>query len=159
MIRPARLHEADDVVALLNAITSLDGDDPIVITTGANVHPHLLEPDPPSVPRATKVDGVVAGFFTGNIVFDATRAVAGCVVLDLFVRQDFRRHDIARALMAALAAETRIAGAVCLWRGVDEGDDQATAFYTALGADSEGGFDGRTLVGAAFDTIAHEAAP
>jgi hypothetical protein len=38
-------------------------------------------------------------------------------------------------------------------------DDEATAFYTALGAESEGGFEGRILVCAAFDAIADEATP
>ncbi|WP_198369926.1 GNAT family N-acetyltransferase [Roseomonas rosulenta] len=159
MIRPARDDEAEEVAALFNAINSLDEGGPVVTMTGAHVRRDLLGPAPLSILRVAEADGVLAGFVTGNIVFDSTRAAGGCIVVDLYVRPEFRRRGIGRALMAALAAETRAAGAVCLWWGVDEGDDEATAFYTALGAGSEGGFEGRILVGAAFDTIADEAAP
>lgn len=155
MIRPAREHEAEEVAALLNAINSLDAGGPVVTMTGAHVRRRLLGPAPLSILRVAEAEGMIAGFVTGNIVFDSTRAAGGCIVVGLYVRPAFRRRGIGRALMAALAAETRAAGAVCLWWG----DDEAAAFYTALGADSEGGFEGRILVGAAFDTIADEAAP
>jgi GNAT superfamily N-acetyltransferase len=159
MIRPARPEEAEEVAALFNAINSLDEGGPVVPMTGAHVRRHLLGPQPLSMLRVAEQDGVLAGFVTGNIVFDSTRAAGGCIVVDLYVRPDFRRRGIARALMAALAAETRAAGALCLWWGVDDGDDEATAFYAAIGAASEGGFEGRILVGAGFDALAAEAAP
>jgi len=157
MIRPARMHEADDVASLFNALNSLDDDGPVVTMTGAHAREHLLGAKPLSILRVAERDGSLAGFIMGNIVFDSTRAAGGCIVVELYVRPDFRRRGIGRALMAALAAETRAAGAACLWWGVDDGDDEATAFYTALGAESEGGFEGRILAGAAFDTIAAEA--
>lgn len=159
MIRPARADEADDIAAMFNAINSLDDGGPVVTMTGAHVRRRLLGPNPLSILRVAEADGVLAGFVTGNIVFDSTRAAGGCIEVDLYVQPEFRRRGIGRALMAALAAKTRAAGAVCLWWGVDDGDDEATAFYTALGADSEGGFEGRILVGAAFERIADEAAP
>ena len=39
----------------------------------------------------------------------------------------------------------------------EEGDDEATAFYISPGAESEGAFEGRILVGAACETLAAEA--
>jgi GNAT superfamily N-acetyltransferase len=158
VIRPAREDEAAAVATLFNAINSLDGGGPVVTMTGAHVRRHLLGPQPLSLLRVAEADGVLAGFVTGNIVFDSTRAAGGCIVVDLYVRPDFRRRGIGRALMAALAAETRAAGAVCLWWGVDDGDDDATAFYTAIGAAIEDHFAGHILVGASFDTLAAEAA-
>ncbi|BDG71103.1 GNAT family N-acetyltransferase [Roseomonas fluvialis] len=159
MIRTARPAEADDVAAMFNAINSLDGPGPVVPMTGAHVRHHLLGPNPLSMLRVAEADGVLAGFVTGNIVFDSTRAAGGCIVVDLFVRPEFRRRGIARALMAALAAETRAAGAVCLWWGVDDGDDEASAFYDSIGAVIEEHFTGRLLAGAAYDTLAAEATP
>jgi GNAT superfamily N-acetyltransferase len=158
VIRPARDEEAEAVATLFNAINSLDGGGPVVTMTGAHVRRHLLGPQPLSLLRVAEADSVLAGFVTGNIVFGSTRAAGGCIVVDLYVRPDFRRRGIGRALMAALAAETRAAGAVCLWWGVDDGDDDATAFYTAIGAAIEDHFAGHILVGAAFDTLAAEAA-
>ncbi len=81
----------------------------------------------------------------------------GCIVVDLYVRPECRRRGIGRALMAALAAETRRQGAVCLWWGVDEGDDEATAFYISIGAVLEERFEGRLLADAAYHALAAEA--
>lgn len=159
MIRAARSAEADEVAAMFNAINSLDAGGPVVPMTGAHVRRHLLGPQPLSMLRVAACDGALAGFVTGNIVFDSTRAAGGCIVVDLYVRPEFRRRGIARALMAALAAETRDAGAVCLWWGVDDGDDEASAFYDAIGAVIEDHFTGRLLTGAAYDTLAAEATP
>ena len=159
MIRPARDEEAEAVAALFNAINSLDAGGPVVTMTGAHVRRHLLGPNPLSILRVAEAEGVLAGFVTGNIVFDSTRAAGGCIVVDLYVRPEFRRRGIGRALMAALAAETRAAGAVCLWWGVDDGDDEAGAFYDSIGAIIEDHFTGRLLTGAAYATLAAEAAP
>jgi GNAT superfamily N-acetyltransferase len=159
VIRPAREDEANEVAALFNAINSLDGAGPVVTMTGAHVRRHLLGPRPLSTLRVAESEGRLAGFITGNIVFDSTRAAGGCIVVDLFVRPECRRRGIARALMAAMAAEARRDGAVCLWWGVDDGDDEASAFYTAIGAVIEDHFHGRLLDGAAYETLADEAAP
>ena len=156
-IRAATMAEAEEIAALFNAINSLDGDGPMVTMTGAHVRQHLLGPRPLSMLRVAEADGVLAGFVTGNLVYDSTRAAAGCIVVDLYVRPDFRRRGIGRALMAALAAETHRDGAVCLWWGVDEGDDEATAFYISLGAVLEERFEGRLLADAAYHALAAEA--
>ena len=157
VIRAARPEEAAEVADLFNAINSLDDGGPIVRMTGAHVLRHLLGARPLSMLRVAACEGRLAGFATGNIVFDSTRAAGGCIVVDLYVRPEFRRRGIARALMACMAAESRGGGAACLWWGVDDGDDEATAFYTAIGAGSEGRFEGRILAGAAFDALAAEA--
>ncbi len=157
MIRSARAEDAREVAALCNAINSLDGSPPLVTMTAAHVVQHLLGPSPWSVLRVAEIDGVVAGFITASPAYDSARA-AGCyIIVDLYVRPDYRRRGIARALMAAIAAEGRRQGAGCLWWGVDDGDDEASAFYTALGAAVEEHFTGRILVGVPFDTLAAEA--
>lgn len=157
MIRPARDEEAGEVAALFNAINCLGGRGPVVTMTGEHVRRHLLGPRPLSTLLVAEHEGSLAGFVTGNIVYDSTRAAGGCIVVDLYVRPDCRRRGIGRALMAAMAAAARREGAVCLWWGVDEGDDEATAFYISLGAVLEERFEGRLLAGAAYETLAAEA--
>jgi len=157
VIRAARIEEAEEIAALFNAINSLDGGGPIVTMTGAHVRRHLLGAQPLSTLRVAELDGRLAGFITANIVYDSARAAGGCIVVDLYVRPEHRRRGVGRALMAAMAAEARRDGAACLWWGVDDGDDEATAFYVALGSTVEEHFTGRILAGAAFDTLAAEA--
>ncbi len=159
MIRAAHMDDAAEVAALFNAINSLDGTPPAVTMTPAHVVEHLLGPHPWSILRIAEVEGTVAGFITASPAYDSERAAGAYIIVDLYVRPDFRRRGIARALMAAMAAQARSEGARCLWWGVDDGDDEATAFYISLGAEVEDHFHGRILTGAAYDTLAAEAAP
>ena len=156
-IRPARIEDADQVAALFNAINSLDGAPPPVTMTGADVVRDLLGPRPWSFLLIAVEADTVTGFVTASPAYDSARAAGAYIVVDLYVRPDFRRRGIARALMAALAAEARRNGAGCLWWGVDDGDDEATAFYISLGAEVEDHFEGRILIGRAYDTLAAEA--
>lgn len=157
LIRAARDEEAEEIAELFNAINGLGGRGPVVPMTGAHVREHLLGPRPLSTLLVAEHEARLAGFITANLVFDSTRAAAGCIVVDLYVRPECRRRGIGRALMAAMAAEARRDGAACLWWGVDEGDDEATAFYISLGAVLEERFEGRLLAGAAYETLAAEA--
>ncbi len=159
IVRAAREDEAAEVAELVNAINSLDGASPPVAMTAAIVARDLLGPAPRAILRVAADGPRLAGFVTGAAVYDAARAASAMLVLDLYVRPECRRRGAARALMAALAAQARADGGTCLWWGVDEGDEEATAFYNAIGAASEGWFEGRILDGAAFRTLADEAAP
>ncbi|MBP0463786.1 GNAT family N-acetyltransferase [Roseomonas sp. PWR1] len=159
IVREAKAGEADEVADLINAINSLDGETPPVPMTGAIVARDLFGPTPRALLLVAADGARLAGFVTGNLIYDAARAAPAMMVLDLYVRPECRRRGAARALMAALAARARSDGAGCLWWGVDQGDDEATAFYNAIGAASEGWFDGRILDGAAYRTLADEAAP
>lgn len=157
MIRPARDADAAAVAALINAINSLDG--PLTLPMTAEiVRRDLLGAKAKAMLRVAELDGVVIGFATGTFIYDAQRHADALMLLDLYVAPEFRRRGAARALMAALAAEAKRQGAGCLWWGVDEGDDEATLFYRAIGAESEGQFSGEILEGAALDRLAAEAA-
>ena len=157
MIRAARPGDAAAVAALINAINSLD-DVPHQAMTAEFVARDLLGPAPKAWLRVAEQDDAVVGFATAGRIYDAQRAADALMLLDLYVAPEARRQGIARALMAALAAEARATGAGCLWWGVDEGDDEATLFYRAIGAVSEGRFSGEILEGAALDRLAAEAA-
>lgn len=157
-VRVARPEEADEVAALFNAINSLGGAPPPVTMTGAAVRRDLLGAKPWAILLVATLDGAVAGFVTASPTYDSERA-AGCfIVVDLYVAPAARRHGLGRALMAALAAEARRQGAGCLWWGVDDGDDEAFAFYRAIGARAQEHFTGMIIIDRAFAALADAAA-
>jgi ribosomal protein S18 acetylase RimI-like enzyme len=156
MIRAAREGDAETVAALINAINSLDGATPAVPMTASVVRRDLLGPSPKAWLRLAEQDGVVVGFATASPIYDAERCAEAMMLLDLYVAPQARRRGAARALMAELAREAQRRGAGCIWWGVDEGDDEATLFYRAIGARSEGRFSGEILEGAALDRLAGE---
>ena len=156
MIRRATDRDAETVAALINAINSLDRPAPALPMTATVVRRDLLGPAPRALLLVAEHEGRVAGFATAGPVYDAERQADALMLLDLYVLPEARRRGLARALMAALAAEAMRRGAGCLWWGVDAGDDEASAFYRAIGATSEGGFSGELLEGPALRRLAAE---
>lgn len=156
-VRLAGPADAPVVAALINAINSLDGPGPDRPMTAEIVLRDLVCATPKAILRVAEIDGAVVGFATAGPIYDAERAAEALMLLDLYVVPEARRRGAARALMASLAAEAMHRGAGCLWWGVDEGDDEATLFYRAIGARSEGLFSGEILEGSALLALAAEA--
>ncbi len=142
------------MAAMFNAINSMDGPPPPVPMTAEAVRRDLLGAEPRATLLVAELDGALVGFATGNAVYDSARAADAFFLNDLYVVPGARRRGAGRALVAGLAAVARRRGAGCLWWGVDLGDDEAMRFYEALGAEDEGGFVGRILVGPAFEALA-----
>lgn len=149
--------DAGAVAHLINAINSLDRAAPEVPMTATVVARDLLGPQPKAILRVAEFEGRVAGFATAGLIYDAERTAWAMMLLDLYVVPDARRRGLARGLMASLAAEAMRRGAACLWWGVDERDEEATLFYRAIGARSEGRFSGELLEGEALHRLADQA--
>lgn len=158
MIRAARPEDATALVALLNALNSLDGPPPERPMTPGIALRDLIGPGARAWLRLAEWKGAVAGFATATPIYDATRHADAMMLLDLYVAPEARRRGLARRPMAALAAHAEAAGAACLWWGVDDGDEEALLFYRAIGAVSEGGFSGEIIEGGALQRLAREAA-
>ncbi|NKE48395.1 GNAT family N-acetyltransferase [Roseomonas frigidaquae] len=156
MIRAAVPGDAGAVAGLINAINSLDGPAPSRPMTAEIVLRDLICAAPKALLLVAEDEGRVAGFATAALIYDAERCGWAMMLLDLYVAPESRRRGLARGLMAALAAEAGRHGALCLWWGVDEGDDEAMLFYRAIGARSEGLFSGELLEGAALARLADE---
>lgn len=157
-VRPARPEEAAAVAAMFNAINSMDGMPPPVAMIAAAVRRDLLVPSPRAVLLVAELDAVLIGFITGNAIYDSARAADAFLLNDLYVVPEARRRGAGRALVSHLAAVARRRSAVCLWWGVDLGDDAALRFYEAIGSEEdEAGFVGRILAGAAFEAVARQA--
>jgi ribosomal protein S18 acetylase RimI-like enzyme len=154
VIRAAVPADALSLAALFNALNSLDGDAPETPMTPALLLRDLICAEPKALLLVAEQDGTLAGFATGALIYDAVRAAWAMLLLDLYVAPEARRRGHARGLMACLAAEALRHGARCLWWGVDEGDEEATLFYRAIGARSEGMFSSEIIEGAALDALA-----
>ncbi len=153
IVRAATAADAPVVAGLVNAINSLDGPLRSAMTPEVALR-DLIGPQARALLRLAVLDGTPVGFASAAPIYDAERQADALMLLDLYVLPEARRQGAARALMAALAAHAQASGCGCMWWGVDEGDEEARAFYRAIGAESEGWFSGEILEGAALARLA-----
>ena len=79
--------------------------------------------------------GVATGYAMAADLYNTDLAAWGLWLCDLYVRPGQRRKGAAQALMAAVAAYGLGRGAVTIWWGVYDWNDDAIAFYRAAGAE------------------------
>jgi GNAT superfamily N-acetyltransferase len=113
-------HAADQcTVSETRISTALFGNSP-------TIHAHVAE-----------VDGRVAAMALWFLNFSTWDGVPGIYLEDLFVRPEFRRHGLARAMLSALAREcidkgyTRLSWAVLKWNA------DAIALYDGVGGEPQ----------------------
>ena len=80
-------------------------------------------------------DGGVVGYAMYHAAYDSDIAAAAIWLVDLYVEERARRAGAGLALMRALAGEATRTGARTIEWCVQDRNEQAIAFYRALGAD------------------------
>ena len=137
-IRRARPGDEADLTAMCHELATFERATDKCTVTETQMRTALFG-DPPSVhAHVAEIDGEIAAAALWFYNFSTWDGVAGIYVEDLFVRPQFRRHGIARALLTELAREcvdngyTRLSWAVLDWN-VD-----AIALYESVGAKPQG---------------------
>jgi GNAT superfamily N-acetyltransferase len=133
MIRGATPHDVGAIVEMIHALAEFEHATDECTVTEQHMAAALFGDAPTVHGHVAEVDGEIAAMALWFVNFSTWDGVAGIYLEDLFVRPDFRRRGLARALLAALAAEcvdrgyTRLSWAVLNWN-VD-----AIALYDEIG--------------------------
>lgn len=133
-IRAARPGESGLILSLVRELAAYERLAHEVDATKDMIETALFGADPRLFCTLALWDGVPAGFALWFLNFSSFRGRHGLYLEDLFVRPEFRRRGIARALFAHLAQRcvregwTRFEWAVLDWNA------PAIAFYEAMGA-------------------------
>ena len=131
-IRRARPGDRDELCRQVRALAIHHRYDPDSITP-RNVAAHFLAPDLPMVVLvAASPDGALAGYAAASPTHESGYASPGFYLSDLHVDAARRGAGLGRALLAAMAAETRRAGRQHLWWGVDGANEAAEKWYRAI---------------------------
>jgi len=154
VLRPAT---PSDIDALLRLIDDLNAH--VGAATGKMTREALLRDafgdDPKFEIAAAKVDGAVAGYAAWCDAYETEHAMAGLYMIDLYVDEPYRRHGVARKLVAHVAAAGRNRGRGFVWWTAVPDNAEAAAFYEKLGTHSEP-MIAHALFGERFDTLADE---
>ena len=132
MIRRAVPPDRDGLCALVKALATHHGYDPGSITQ-RNVAEHFLAPGLPMVVLVAEApDGRLAGYAAASPTHESGYASQGFYLSDLYVDVAHRKAGLGRALLAAMAAETKRAGREHMWWGVDGRNEAAERWYRSI---------------------------
>jgi GNAT superfamily N-acetyltransferase len=154
VIRPARPGDAAELTAMIHELADFERAATDCTVTEDQLHTALFG-DPPTVcAHVAEVGGRAAAAALWFRNFSTWDGVAGIYLEDLYVRRDFRRRGLGRALLAELAREcvtsgyTRLSWAVLNWN-VD-----AIALYEAVDAQPQCEWTTYRLSGSALRDLA-----
>lgn len=150
-IRRAVPADAEALEALARGLNEHEGD-PVEKFTAQAIRRDLFGAAPQAVALLAELDGAPVGFAMFHDAYYNPAAARGLYLSDLFVAAEARRRGVARALMAAVAAEAKAAGRTFVWWTRKAQNDRAGAFYRTLGAVEEP-VVAHALHGEAFDRL------
>ena len=132
-IRPARPGDEAELVAMIHALAEFEHAADQCTVTEDQLTAALFGDQPSASAHVAEVDGTPAGCALWYRTFSTWDGVAGIYLEDLFVSPEFRRHGVARGLLATLARECAAAGYTRLEWAVLDWNVNAIALYDAVG--------------------------
>jgi len=158
-IRPAQPGDEPAIVAMIYGLAEFEDAVEQCTVTESQVTAALFGPEPSASCHLAEVDGepaAVAVWFRNFSTWDGT---AGVYLEDLFVREEFRRLGLGRALLATLAQ-------VCVERGysrlswaVLDWNSPAIALYDAVGGKQMSEWITYRVSGSALSALAGSGTP
>jgi GNAT superfamily N-acetyltransferase len=133
VIREARPGDEPDIVAMIHQLAEFERAPQECTVTESQITAALFGDDAVACCHLAEVDGVIAAMALWFRNFSTWDGVAGIHLEDLFVRNDFRRRGLAKALLATLARVcvennySRLSWAVLDW------NTDAIALYDSVG--------------------------
>ena len=135
VIRPARPGEAGLVFALVRELAAYEGLTDTVDATEAMIDAALFGPAPRVFCDLAEWSGEPVGLALWFANFSSFRGRHGIYLEDLYVRPDYRRRGIGRALFRHLARRCADEGWTRFEWSVLDWNTPSIAFYKSLGAE------------------------
>lgn len=154
-MRRAGREDAEALAALGRALTAQQGD-PTTYFTAEAVRRDGFGETPRFEAWMAEIDGRAVGYaLVVPAAYETAYAKAGIYIQDLFVVPEARRRGVGRALMAAVAAETRRRGLEFMWWASRTWNTEAHAFFRTI-ATAEEPVLAFAVFGEAFEALADE---
>ncbi|MEN0065482.1 MAG: GNAT family N-acetyltransferase [Myxococcota bacterium] len=155
-LRWARPDDAETLLSFIEALATYEREPDAVEVDAATLRAQIASDDPPFFCFIAELDGQPVGFALWFETYSTWRGCRGIHLEDLFVLPAYRGRGVGRALLARLAAETRLRGGKRLEWAVLDWNTPAIAFYRSLGATPLEEWTTFRLTDAALDRLANE---
>ena len=137
VVRPARPEDGEAVAAMAQALGRADSGRASAFTPGRFRRDGFGE-DRAFDTLVAEAGGELLGYAIFYPGYDTDSASRGIYLADLYVRDEFRRRGVGRALVEGLAAHGRSGGARWMFWSVRRRNRQARRFYRALAPELPG---------------------
>jgi GNAT superfamily N-acetyltransferase len=134
VIHPARRDQLDLILSFIRELAEYEKLLDRVDAKAADVEHVLFGPNPRVFCDIAEWDGAPAGFALWFYNFSTFRGRAGIHLEDLFVRPQFRRHGIGKALLVRLAKRAVAENCARFEWSVLNWNEPSINFYKSLGA-------------------------
>jgi GNAT superfamily N-acetyltransferase len=158
-IRPVRPGDERELTAMIHELAEFERATSDCTVTETQLRTALFGERPAVYGHLVEVDGRPAAGALWFYNFSTWDGVAGIYLEDLFVRPQFRRRGLARALIATLARECVAQGYTRLSWAVLDWNVNAIATYDALGAKPQTDWITYRLSGSELSALAESAPP
>lgn len=156
-LRDARPEDAALIVAYIRELAAFEKLSHECAAEEGLIRAHLFGPQPRAHAVMAEWDGAPAGFALYFYNFSTFLARPGLYVEDVFVRPDFRKKGIGRALFRHLARRAVAEGCGRLEWWVLNWNEAAIRFYRAIGAVAMDEWTVQRVTGEALMRLAGEA--
>jgi GNAT superfamily N-acetyltransferase len=153
-IRPARKGDEAELTAMVRELAEFEHAADQCTLTPELLNTALFGTSPTVWAHVAEVDGKPAGCALWYRTFSTWDGVAGMYLEDLFVRPEFRRHGLARRLLATLAGECTAGGYTRLEWAVLDWNVNAIALYDAVGGKPQSEWITYRVSGSALSELA-----
>jgi GNAT superfamily N-acetyltransferase len=153
-IRRARPGDEAEVTAMVHELAAFEHATDQCTVTESQLNKALFGDEPTAWAHVGEVDGEPAACALWYRTFSTWDGVAGIYLEDLFVRPSFRRHGLARALLATLARECTDAGYTRLEWAVLDWNVNAIALYDSVGGRPQNEWITYRVSGSELSTLA-----
>jgi GNAT superfamily N-acetyltransferase len=156
-IRPATLNDASLLTTLIRELAEYDRLSHEAAVTEEDIARDGFGPNPKFRAIIAESDGQVAGYAVFFEFYSTFQGRAGLFLDDIFVRSQFRKQGIGRALIAHVAAIAWKEDYFCVRWEVLDWNAPAIEFYRNLGAVFLDEWKGACLIGDALQAAAEAA--
>jgi GNAT superfamily N-acetyltransferase len=156
-IRPATVHDAPLLTTLIHELAEFEHLGHEAGVTEQDIARDGFGADPKFRAVLAEWSGEVAGYALFFEFYSSFQGRAGLFLDDIFIRPDFRKHGIGKALLAHLAGIAWKEHCFCMRWEVLDWNTQAIDFYRNLGAVFLDEWKAACLIGDALEAVAQEA--
>jgi GNAT superfamily N-acetyltransferase len=158
-IRRARPGDEAEIVAMIRELAEFEHAIDECTVTENQISEALFDEDPTAFCHLAEVDGSPAAVAVWFRNFSTWDGVAGIHLEDLYVREQFRRRGLARAMLATLARECTENGYSRLSWAVLDWNVNAIALYNGVGGKQMSEWITYRVSGHELAALAQETAP